>query len=411
MTRHLRLLVAVLAVLSLVAAACAADDDPAVAPETPADPDAEPAGVEAAAASLRADLTHLLNEHVYMAGVAITTALAAGPDSPEAGAAIAALDGNSQALADAVGSIYGAEGGEQFLALWREHIDMFVDYTLARAGGDEAGQQAALDDLDRYRSEFGAFLESATEGNLPADAVAEELVPHVDTVIATIDAAVDGSPEVFDRLRDAASHMPHTARVLAGGIAAQFPDRFPGDVEAPASELRAGLTHLLGEHVYMAGVALSTAVGAGLDAPETAAAVEALDANSQALADAVGSIYGAEGGEQFLALWREHIDMFVDYTLARAGGDEAGQQAALDDLDRYRSEFGAFLESATEGNLPADAVAEELVPHVDTVRAAIDALVDGDAAVFDRLRDAGGHMPHTARVLAGGIVAQFPDRF
>src|SRR5687768_10483501 len=61
----------------------------------------------------------------------------------------------------------------------------------------------------------------------------------------------------------------------------------------PAAELRAGLTDLLTQHVYMAGIALKTAVdeGGNLEAPSVKAAVAALDSNSVALSKAVGSAY------------------------------------------------------------------------------------------------------------------------
>ena len=183
--------------------------------------------------------------------------------------------------------------------------------------------------------------------------------------------------------------------------------------DTPASDLRAGLTALLQEHVYLAGIAINQAVadGGDLEAPATAAAVAALDANSVDLAGAVGSVYGEAGGDQFLALWRDHIGFFVEYTLAGAGGDTEGQEAARDALNGYRSEFGAFLEAATDGGLPAEAVAEELIPHVDSVFAAIDSVLAGSPDVFADLRTAAGHMPHTAQVLAGAIIAQFPDTF
>lgn len=180
--------------------------------------------------------------------------------------------------------------------------------------------------------------------------------------------------------------------------------------ETGAAELRAGLTALLTEHVYLAGGATGTAVTSGLDSPETAAATGALDDNSQALADAVGSVYGDAAGEQFLSLWRAHIGFFVDYTAARAGGDDAGAEQALADLDGYRDDFGAFLASANP-NLTKEAVAEELAPHVQSLTAAIDAQVAGDPAAFGLLREAAGHMPMTAATLAGAFAEQFPERF
>jgi hypothetical protein len=182
--------------------------------------DAEATSVDTGAADLRAGLTHLLQEHVYLAGTALATAVADEGDleAPATASAVETLDENSQALADTVGGVYGDEAGEQFLALWRDHIGFFVEYTLGGATGDEAMQEQARADLDGYRSEFGAFMEGATEGNLPADAVAEELEVHVESVVETIEAVLEGSPETFPRLREAAGHMPGTAQTLAGGI-------------------------------------------------------------------------------------------------------------------------------------------------------------------------------------------------
>src|SRR4051794_17215271 len=66
-------------------------------------------------------------------------------------------------------------------------------------------------------------------------------------------------------------------------------------VTAPASELRAGLTYLLTEHVYLAGIATGTAVKekGDLTKADVKAAVKALDDNSVALSKAVGSAYPA----------------------------------------------------------------------------------------------------------------------
>ena len=121
-------------------------------------------------------------------------------------------------------------------------------------------------------------------------------------------------------------------------------------VDTKASELRSGLTALLQEHVYLAGTAIATAVGAGGDMNNAAvkSAVSTLDANSVALSDAVGSVYGKDAGDQFLALWRKHIGFFVDYTLGGATGDKMKQDTAKAALDGYRKDFGAFIESATK---------------------------------------------------------------
>ena len=76
----------------------------------------------------------------------------------------------------------------------------------------------AKTDLDGYRTSFGELINSVVP-ELPADAVAEELTPHVASLFTAIDADVAGDPSVFDKLKTAAGHMPGTAATLAGGIA------------------------------------------------------------------------------------------------------------------------------------------------------------------------------------------------
>jgi hypothetical protein len=235
----------------------------------------------------------------------------------------------------------------------------------------------------------------------------------VNSLLVAVDSILAGSPDVYSNLRAAAQHMPMTAQALAGAITAQMPDTFDGDPDGAASELRSGLTHLLQEHVYLAGLAINQAIadGGDMEAPNTADAVAALDENSVALSEAVASVYGAEGGEQFLALWRAHIGFFVDYTLGGATGDTAAQDEAKQKLDNYRADFGAFLDSATGGALPADAVAADLQVHVNTLVEAVDAALAGTPDVYPKLRAAAQHMPGTALALSGAIATQFPDEF
>jgi hypothetical protein len=235
----------------------------------------------------------------------------------------------------------------------------------------------------------------------------------VNTLVEAIDSVLAGTPDVYTKLKAAADHMPSTAAALAGAIATQMPDDFDGDAASPASELRSGLTHLLQEHAYLAGLAINQAVadGGDLTAPATADAVAALDENSVALSEAVASVYGDDAGAQFLELWRKHIGFFVDYTLGGATGDMAKQDAAKAALDDYRADFGAFVDSATGGELPADTVAENLQVHVNTLVEAIDAILAGSPDAIPLLQDAAEHMPSTALALSGAIATQMPDQF
>ncbi|MGQ0825360.1 MAG: hypothetical protein ACT4OX_10100 [Actinomycetota bacterium] len=223
---------AVVTTLGLGLAACGGDDDDdasdpttdttVVTDETDGNT-AEATGPNSPASELRATLTSLLQEHVYLAGIATGTALAGGELADPA----AALDENSVALGDAITSVYGAEAGESFLGLWRSHIDFFVNYTTAAAAGDEAGKQAARDDLGGYAQDFAAFLAGANP-SLDADTVAEALGVHAASLFDAIDAQAASDPSQYSLLRTAAQHMPATAAYLAQVIAEQMPDTFGG---------------------------------------------------------------------------------------------------------------------------------------------------------------------------------------
>jgi len=355
------------------------------------------------AAALRGTLTSLLSDHVWLAGNALDTAVQHKGDlkDPQVVGAVKALDANSVALSKAIGSVY-PEAEKPFLASWRQHIGFFVNYTLGKATKDDKQVAKAKADLDAYRTSFGQLINSVVP-ELPADAVADELKPHVQSLYAAIDASVAGKPDYQTKLSMAADHMVMTAEILAGGIAKN--KGLEGDVDGMASTVRATLTSQLSAHVWLAGNAIDTAVRhkGDLQDPQVVGAVKALDANSVALAKTVGSVY-PEAEKPFLASWRQHIGFFVNYTLGKATKNEQQAAKAKADLDNYRKSFGELINSVIP-ELPADAVAKELVPHVNTLIAAIDADIAGKADYQSKLTVAADHMPMTAAILTSGIVA------
>lgn len=171
-------------------------------------------------AGLRATLTGLLYDHVYLAGAAIDQALADGGDltTEDVAAAVAALDENSVEVAAAVGSVY-PDAEQPFLDSWRSHIPFFVNYTVGQATGDQAAVDQAVSDLGAYAVSFGELINSVVP-ELPAEAVQGELEMHATTLLAAIDANIAGDPAYFGLLKEAASHMSMTATALSTGIAA-----------------------------------------------------------------------------------------------------------------------------------------------------------------------------------------------
>jgi hypothetical protein len=177
----------------------------------------------------------------------------------------------------------------------------------------------------------------------------------------------------------------------------------------PAATLRTGLNTLLAEHVYLAAAATGAALG-GREA-EFKAAAGALDANSVAIAQAIGSVYGKDAEGAFLPLWRRHIGFVVDYTAGVAGRDTARQEKAVGELVAYTQDLGAFLASANP-HLPKSVVADLVKHHVVTLKEVVDAQAAKDPArAYTAVRTAAGHMGQIADPLAEAIVKQFPDRY
>ena len=197
---------------------------PAVATASPTDSTHTHAGASTSAAELKATLNTLLQEHVYLASAATGAAL--GGRQAEFQAAAGALDGNSQDIAKAIGSVYGQDAGTAFLGLWRRHIGFVVDYTTGLATKDQAKQTQAVNALIGYTQEFATFLAGANP-NLPKDAVAALVKTHILTLKDVIDAQESMDPQkTWMALRMAGMHMSMIANPLADAIVKQFPGRF-----------------------------------------------------------------------------------------------------------------------------------------------------------------------------------------
>jgi hypothetical protein len=304
--------------------------------------------------------------------------------------------------------VYGDEAEEQFLELWRQHIGFFVDYTVATAEDDQQARMTALESLDGYRQAFATFLGDANP-EIDPSAVAEGLQMHVNQLTGALDAYADGkAPMAYADIRESYAHMFGTGDLLAGAIASQQMIDGADAIDSPAVDLRVTLDRLLGEHALLATVAMQK----GYDGAEDfEAAAAALDENTIALGEAIGSVYGDEAEEQFLELWRQHIGFFVDYTVATAEDDQEARAAALEKLDGYRQGFATFLGNANP-NIEPDTVAAGLQMHVDQLTGALDTYADGDYdAAYAQIRESYAHMFGTGDLLAGAIVTQMPEQF
>lgn len=211
----------------------------------------------------------------------------------------------------------------------------------------------------------------------------------VSALVVGVIAAGAGTPSSAPAAQAADPHAGHVATATA----------------AAASDLRAALGRLFGEHAALAMNATNQGISGS---PSFKATAAALDRNSVALSKAIGSVYGKAAAKTFLDgkfMWRDHIRFFVDYTTALAKKDKAGQARAVKNLQRYTVVFGDFLAGAT--GLPKLAVRNDLLGHVLELKRQLDkfAAKRYAAAAVD-YQKAYAHMFVTADLVAGAIAKQ-----
>ena len=375
-----------------------ASDDSTTEPASDSSPISSP-GVD-----LRVTLDRLLAEHAALALVALNKTIAGEKD---AGAVVTALQGNTDDLSAAIGSVYGDDAAEAFKTQWEAHIGMFVEYATGVAKKDNAMKAKAKKDLAGYQASFAKFLNTAA--GLDAKAAEGALGMHVMQLTTSLDQfgakQYDAS---YASAREAYAHMYGTGDALSAAISKQKPEDFgTGTVAAGTADTRVLVDQQLAEHAFLAAVALTKTMSGAKDA---GAAVKALDGNSNDLAKTIGSVYGADAQQAFDTQWKAHIGMFVDYATGLATDDDELKQKGADDLAGYSESFGKFLATATDGD--AGAFSDALDAHVAQLTGALDAADEGDAdEAWSLVREAYAHMFMTSDALTTAIVTQNPDKF
>ena len=177
-----------------------------------------------------------------------------------------------------------------------------------------------------------------------------------------------------------------------------------------AADLRLTINTLLFNHIFYTREAIVTFFRNDQNA--LSSAVDELNDNTKELSDAIASIYGADAGKQFGAIWQTHVDALVEYMKATAVNDASKQAAAVSKLNAYTQDLAKFLSDANP-NLSYGSLVALLQGHIGFHKQEIDILSKGDfagelGAVWDSLVD---NIVQIADVLAFAIVKQFPDKF
>lgn len=358
------------------------------------------------AVQVRIALDRVLAEHAFL----IIEAMLTAPDGGvEHDVAASVLVDNTEELVELVNAAYGADAADAFDEQWRNHIAFLLDYTRAVADGDDDARDLAANQLQLYVEDFSELLVTANPG-LPPDVVEGLIAEHVQQLqqIASLNQA--DFAELYPAMRDTYAHMFMVGDGLALGIVSRFSETFTGRETAfsPAIDLRITLDRLLGEHVYLAAIAMRARLGTSGNLP---AAADALAANSAELAATIGAIYGEGAETAFAGLWNDHTGLYLDYVAGAAEGDDAARQASLAGLRQYRSDFSDFLAGANP-LLDAAGLESLLEMHTEHLIEQVGEYDEGDyAAAYETLRQAYEHSGELSAGLAGAIADQFPRLF
>lgn len=389
-----RILISFLALMMLVPSIAMANSSPTV--KTPA-------------ADLRATLDQLLSEHFVLA---TTYMMKAYDEAPDQDAVWEKLDQNAVDMTPAIASIYGEEAAQQFEDIFRGHNDYADGFVKAAKNNDEEARQMAEQEVDEFVNEFGSFLATATEGELSEDAAKKVLAAHEEDVLNVFDHYVNEEYEqAYQAFRDGFHRMFDISKALSTAIVTQMPDQFEQTkADTPAADVRSNLNALASEHFALAVLEMQKGYN---QAPDYDFVTWAENQHTADFKSTIASLYGEEGAAQFEKVWQQdHINAQSDVVTATLEEDEEARQMAEERLMTFSKDFGAFLATATEGNMPKEAATDAVWQHEEQVLKTFDHYVSEDyTATYDAFREGYGFMFGIGETLGDAIVMQMPDQF
>ncbi|PYY27228.1 Uncharacterized protein PIL02S_04727 [Paenibacillus illinoisensis] len=368
------------------------------------------ASVNTPAADLRANLDHLLSEHFALAVTAMAKAYDGAKD---ADAAYKALDQNALDMQPAIASLYGDAGAKEFERIFRAHNKYTDDLVKATKVGNQAGIKQAQDHINGFVDELSTFLNTATEGKLPKAAAKEALKVHEDLVQKVFDEYVAGDySDAYKAYREGFKEMFDVSKALSTAITTQMPEKFENTkADTKAADLRSALNHLASEHFALSALQMQEEYDGRTAASNALVTAEA--GNTADFKAAIASIYGNDGANAFEKIWvTNHVNAQSDYVKAVKNNDAAARAAVEKRIDGFTTEFAAFLDSATAGNLPKAAGQEALTTHEEQVQKVLDQYAAGNYdASYTTNREGFKVMFGVGQALGNAIVTQNNDKF
>jgi hypothetical protein len=310
-------------------------------------------GMDHDSESLSSRLESLLGHHVTLVIRFMRATVSGDPGFVET--ADAALVRNTDDLVAALTPAVGDRQGQAFGQQWQSQVQALFNYASGVRDNDDAAKQDARRLLDRFVDQQSTLIAQLTDGRLSQAEAAKHLRDKVARLTDQVDAyAAKDYKRAYAVQRQAYALMFPIGKALADATADQPAKPTPTD------QLSSALAQVLGEHVELA----IDAMRAGVEgAPEFEAAAGALNANTTDVTRAMDSLFGADRAEPFNQLWADHIDLFVEYTVAVAEKDEAAKKDVAGRFEKVINRFGSTLADTTDGEVNADVVQKAMTGH------------------------------------------------
>lgn len=330
-------------------------------------------------------------------------------DADFAQAASTAVTRNTDDITAVVKAMFGDDAAAKFRSAWSDHTTAFFNYARGLAANDTAARDDARAQLVKFESGLGDFFAGASQGRLPQAAARSALTTHVDHLLRQADEyAAHDYDRAADDYRTAYSHAFGIGQALAGTL---LPPDKAAPLSQPSWQLRSELDRLLGEHIALA---VATLRAGATESPDFSASAANLDKNTAELTSAMGTLFGAAAGQQFMTLWADHIDALVGYTTAVASNDGAGRQASLDKLRGFEGKLAAFLGTATGSRIPSADLASAFLHHDQMLTQQVDAMATKDYAkahelAYNAYQDMFGLAKQLSEAFGETVAARLPQ--
>jgi hypothetical protein len=356
-----------------------------------------PAAANASPKELGAQFEQLLGQHALLAMRLTRSEVTKASDFGQV--AEASLEANTDALSQLVGTAYDDAQGDRFRQLWQGYVTGLSTYAGAAASQDASAKQQARTGLMAYCDDYGAWLATASNGQVQAGDAVRTARTRVVGLLQQVDTyAARDYDQAYKIERQAYQNSFTAGAILAK---ASVTPKAAASLDAAPEQLRSAFAMLLGEHMELI-IDAQRATFAG--APEFKAAAAQVNANTATLTKAIEAIVGPKKAAEFQSAWANHVEGLLAYSTAVAGNDEAARTTAVQNLDGFAARLALYFSDIVRNELPVTALTDVLSVHDKHLIEQVNAYAANDYAKAQEMQLEGyQQMLGVANTLVGAI--------